>query len=653
MAPVVRLIPLRARSRTANRARSARERALTRCKRVVSGCVIAARNQALSMASPEHEDEKMCRVCWGDEDDGPLVRPCACRGSAEWIHKACLEEWRRTGPREDAAYRCGQCKDEYRDALSIELLSARLQAKRTNGQSIVFTLDTLALELKVQGKCDEAEPLLREALEVARAEFGDRHLQTLTVTSNLGMVLKAKGDLAAAEALFREALEVMRETLGDRHKDTLASINNLGMLLKDTDDLAAAEPLLREALDGERKTLGNRHPNTLTSMNNLAALLSDKGDLAAAEPLYREAVEVGRQTHGVRHLYTRTVTNGLAVLLEEKNCARTQKWVATFWVKRAELVVVREEVRVTHDELYAYLQETNRVILAGNKRAMDDEQRAVHLVLLRAHEKRCVLAADVHALMEKCVEARTEELENWRRPAVAHTEALETWRQLGLERSSLTTWTLPDDTEEVALRNLNKIAALEKQLDDKKGELRIAAEALKVIQVGKRAAKQSAEQRTIIAEQRAKHNKQLALMRMYGNPRAIVAEQRAMLMRAKHDEQRAMHDAHLEHHEMKRVLKKEVRELKKKIKEFKVRADDLEEEEERLRLEEEDTRKCILRWGDGSLDLAGVEASLAQVMATRVLFKRMIETRKEQLEGKEGDLRMVATAIKVIRLELS
>jgi len=135
--------PLRARSRT----RSARERAPARCKRVVSGCVIAARNQARSMASPEHEDEKMCRVCWGDEDDGPLVRPCACRGSAEWIHKACLEEWRRTGPREDAAYRCGQCKDEYRDALSIELLSARLQAKRTNGQSTVFTLDTLASEL--------------------------------------------------------------------------------------------------------------------------------------------------------------------------------------------------------------------------------------------------------------------------------------------------------------------------------------------------------------------------------------------------------------------------------------------------------------------------------------------------------------------------
>ena len=76
------------------------------------------------------EEEETCRVCFGDEDDGPLVQPCACRGSAMWIHQHCLEQWRRTGPKQDAAYRCGQCMDHYRDALSLELLSARLQAKR-------------------------------------------------------------------------------------------------------------------------------------------------------------------------------------------------------------------------------------------------------------------------------------------------------------------------------------------------------------------------------------------------------------------------------------------------------------------------------------------------------------------------------------------
>ena len=193
------------------------------------------------MASRDEAEEKRCRLCWGDEDDGPLVQPCACRGSAKFIHKHCLERWRRTSPKEDAAYRCGQCMDEYRDALSLELLSTRLQAERTNGEGTVFTMNTLATELKVQGKYDEAEPL-----------------------------------------------EVNRETLGNRHPSTLASINNLGALLQDKGDLAAAEPLLREALDVRRETLGNRHPSTLASIRGLGNLLKAKGDRATAEPLLRE-----------------------------------------------------------------------------------------------------------------------------------------------------------------------------------------------------------------------------------------------------------------------------------------------------------------------------------------------------------------------------
>ena len=140
------------------------------------------------------------------------------------VHRHCLERWRRTSPKEDAAYRsrCGECKDHYRDALSLELLSARLQAEHAHGQVTGFTLHTLASELKAQGKYDEAEPLYREALEMRRATRGDRHSSTLTSIGNLGTLLRDKGDLTAAEPLLREALEVSRETLGDRYPSTLA-----------------------------------------------------------------------------------------------------------------------------------------------------------------------------------------------------------------------------------------------------------------------------------------------------------------------------------------------------------------------------------------------------------------------------------------------
>ena len=266
----------------------------------------------------EEEHEERCRVCLEGEEDGPLVQPCACSGSIKWIHEHCLERWRRTSQREDAAYCCGECRDYYRDALSIELLSARLQAERMNGQDISLTLDTLAQELQAQGMYDEAEPLYREALEMDREMLGTGHPNTLTAINNLGQLLQVKGDLAAAKPLCREALERRRETLGDRHPDTLSSINDLGQLLLDEGDLAAAEPLQREVLNVRRETLGSRHPSTLNSINTLGNLLKVKGDLLAAELLYREALQVYRETLGDWHPVTFMSTNHLGQLLKDK-----------------------------------------------------------------------------------------------------------------------------------------------------------------------------------------------------------------------------------------------------------------------------------------------------------------------------------------------
>ena len=263
----------------------------------------------------EEDDEKRCRVCLEGEEDGPLVQPCACSGSIKWIHEHCLERWRRTSPREDAAYCCGECRDYYRDALSIKLLSARLQAERMNGQDISLTLDTLAQELQVQGMHDEAEPLYREALEMDREMLGSGHPNTLTAINNLGQLLQIKGDLAAAKPLCREALELRRETLGDRHPDTLTSISDLGQLLQDEGDLAAAEPLCREALQVRRETHGSRHLSTLNSINTLGNLLYVKGDLPAAELLFREALQVYRETLGDWHPVTFMLTNHLGQLL--------------------------------------------------------------------------------------------------------------------------------------------------------------------------------------------------------------------------------------------------------------------------------------------------------------------------------------------------
>ena len=65
---------------------------------------MAPRTRAQRKRAREEEDERRCRLCLEGECEGALVQPCACRGTAMWAHNHCLEHWRRTGPKEDAAY---------------------------------------------------------------------------------------------------------------------------------------------------------------------------------------------------------------------------------------------------------------------------------------------------------------------------------------------------------------------------------------------------------------------------------------------------------------------------------------------------------------------------------------------------------------------
>ena len=145
-------------------------------------------------AKPKPEDDRVCRICFGEAEPGcPLVRKCACRGSAAWVHNNCLSQWRRTSDKVDAAYRCGECKEEFCDPLTLKLLEERLAQQR--------------------------------------AEFGDRDEQTLFTIHVLGREYYSQAKYAAAEPLFREVLEGRRETLGERDEDTLVSMGNLGALL--------------------------------------------------------------------------------------------------------------------------------------------------------------------------------------------------------------------------------------------------------------------------------------------------------------------------------------------------------------------------------------------------------------------------------------
>jgi len=59
-------------------------------------------------------DDDQCRLCL-EEGNEELIAPCDCRGSARWVHRSCLNQWRYLGQNTNptAMSHCPTCKYEY------------------------------------------------------------------------------------------------------------------------------------------------------------------------------------------------------------------------------------------------------------------------------------------------------------------------------------------------------------------------------------------------------------------------------------------------------------------------------------------------------------------------------------------------------------
>jgi serine/threonine protein kinase/tetratricopeptide (TPR) repeat protein len=197
-----------------------------------------------------------------------------------------------------------------------QALEIRRQTLGDDHPDTLNSMSSLGLLLKLQGKLEEAESCLKEALARSRRVLGEDHLETLYITHNLGFVLHGLGKFSEAETCLRAAMDGRRRSLGDDDPETITSISFMGAHLLETGKPAQAEPFLREARERCRRVFGDRHVQTLAANNSLGVLLRNQGKLEEAEPFLREVMEGCRQTLGDDHRHTQSTIYNLAVLLE-------------------------------------------------------------------------------------------------------------------------------------------------------------------------------------------------------------------------------------------------------------------------------------------------------------------------------------------------
>ena len=192
-----------------------------------------------------------------------------------------------------------------RGNLKLALAQARkahaAQVKLTGEDSVdaARSLNAVGTILWRDGDPEEAQPLLRRALEIQRKWRGDDHPFTVGIVANLGAVAHAQRRLLDSLRHYKEAVERTRRMAGDAHPNLVVYMTAMGGILGELNRFAEARKLLDEALVLARRQAGtDEDPQVAYTLGHIAGNQRESGDLKGAEKTYAKACALGRRIWG-------------------------------------------------------------------------------------------------------------------------------------------------------------------------------------------------------------------------------------------------------------------------------------------------------------------------------------------------------------------
>ncbi len=181
---------------------------------------------------------------------------------------------------------------------------------------VATSLRNLAVLHLTRGAPAEAEPLLREALEIRTREYGDDDSRVASVLDPLGRVRLARGDPVQAERLIQRALDIRRQRLGEEHVNVARSERNLAVILLAEGDLVTARLILTHAHSSLWRARPAGDWRLADTDSVLGALLTAEGRYQEAEPCVVGGYRVLLQVRGEHASFTRDARRRIAELYE-------------------------------------------------------------------------------------------------------------------------------------------------------------------------------------------------------------------------------------------------------------------------------------------------------------------------------------------------
>jgi len=176
------------------------------------------------------------------------------------------------------------------------------------------------------GQYDNAEALLRRAVDLRVEHLGPHHADTATAWGQLSRFYHIVGRYDEAIEAAHKGIKAQRIALGPNHPRLGERLDDLGFALFFSGKPDEAETPVREAI-----AIGRAQPDGPTSylgesLQLMADILANQGKLDDAEPLASEALEIDKTTLGADNPTVDQARNTLSIIaMQQGNFDRAEK----------------------------------------------------------------------------------------------------------------------------------------------------------------------------------------------------------------------------------------------------------------------------------------------------------------------------------------
>ena len=187
------------------------------------------------------------------------------------------------------------------DTLMRSALDQRTRLFGADSREAAESMVALGLLRTSQAKLDEAEQLARRGLAIDNRKLPPEHPAVAKATFALGKVLEGRGKYDQAIATLDTAARLQSTRDGKPTTDLAATLSELANSHFYLGHYEQSEGLNQRVLTMQRQLYGERHPLVADTLINLGAIQFQKGNYHESEQFNRQALDIVQAWYGKVH----------------------------------------------------------------------------------------------------------------------------------------------------------------------------------------------------------------------------------------------------------------------------------------------------------------------------------------------------------------